>query len=111
MNIAALCEHCNVKEEDVLVAKWTSTPFDPGHYVVLDHNTKSIVFAVRGTFHLRDCLTDLVAHHTPFLEGHAHAVSQRHTPEFSSLMLGFSKSSTKKICNVGAPYNVNISKI
>ncbi len=43
-----------------------------GHYVVLDHASKSIVVAFRGTFHIKDALTDLVATYEPFLDGFAH---------------------------------------
>jgi hypothetical protein len=35
--------------------------FDPGHFIALDHKSKAIVIAFRGTFHIRDCLTDLNA--------------------------------------------------
>lgn len=37
-----------------------------GHYVALDHSTQSVVVAIRGTFHIRDVFTDLVAGYENF---------------------------------------------
>jgi hypothetical protein len=44
-----------------------SIRFDPGHYICLCHERKAIIVAFRGTFHVRDALTDLVASNTPFM--------------------------------------------
>eukprot|EP01113_Clastostelium_recurvatum_P011914 TRINITY_DN1611_c0_g1_i3.p1 TRINITY_DN1611_c0_g1~~TRINITY_DN1611_c0_g1_i3.p1 ORF type:complete len:545 (+),score=130.67 TRINITY_DN1611_c0_g1_i3:80-1714(+) len=71
-NQEALSYHTGVRPDDLLTAKWTSSNFDPGHYVCVDHTTKSIVVSIRGTFHARDTLTDLVATTTPFMGGYAH---------------------------------------
>jgi hypothetical protein len=75
-----LLEHTGIKPEDIVCTKWSSGHFYPGiinsnahglwvtgHYVVLDHSTKAIVVAIRGTFHVKDCLTDLIASYEPFL--------------------------------------------
>jgi len=67
-----LAEHTGVKIEDLILTKWKSTAFDPGHYMTYDHSRGSIVISLRGTFHIKDCLTDLVASNEPFMEGFAH---------------------------------------
>ncbi len=48
------------------------TAFFTGHFMVFDHSRKSVVIAIRGTFHIRDALTDLVACYEPFMDGIAH---------------------------------------
>jgi hypothetical protein len=47
-NVSALCEHCKIAQEDVLVAQWTSTHHDPGHFLALDHARSALVLAIRG---------------------------------------------------------------
>jgi hypothetical protein len=86
-NLTVLCDHTGIKPDDVLDACWTSSDYHPGHYVAVDHSTEAIVVVclvlisesarrraanahlhaqgIRGTFHLKDALTDLVAHSTP----------------------------------------------
>jgi len=71
-NLRVLCEHTGIQQSDVILAKWTSTNFRPGHYVALDHEKQAIVIAIRGTFHARDCLVDLVAVNQPYLDGSVH---------------------------------------
>jgi len=71
-NMKVLLEHTNIQLEDVICTKWSSEHFHPGHYVVLDHATNAIVVAIRGTFHIKDCLTDLIASYEPFMGGYAH---------------------------------------
>jgi hypothetical protein len=51
---------------------WTSSGFHPAHYLAVDHRSESIVLAIRGTFHIKDALTDLVALPVDFQEGKAH---------------------------------------
>lgn len=45
----------------------------PAHIVFVDHLTRSVVVAVRGTASLSDALTDMVCNEVPFLGGTAHA--------------------------------------
>lgn len=71
-NREALSFHTGIRADDILTTQWTSTNFDPGHYISLDHAGKKIVVAFRGTFHARDTLTDLVATTAPFMGGYAH---------------------------------------
>lgn len=61
-----------IKEEDLITTQWDSQDFNPGHYMAYDHSRKNVVIAIRGTFHLRDALTDLVASYEPFEDGYAH---------------------------------------
>eukprot|EP01113_Clastostelium_recurvatum_P018954 TRINITY_DN2233_c0_g1_i2.p1 TRINITY_DN2233_c0_g1~~TRINITY_DN2233_c0_g1_i2.p1 ORF type:complete len:697 (-),score=160.26 TRINITY_DN2233_c0_g1_i2:176-2266(-) len=72
-NLKVLCEHTGLTQEDVLVTNWTSSNFHPGHYIAMDHARGAVVLAVRGTFHARDALVDLVAQSHPYLDGHVHA--------------------------------------
>lgn len=61
-----------IREEDIITMQWASTDFNPGHYMAYDHSRKNVVIAIRGTFHIKDALTDLVASYEPFEEGTAH---------------------------------------
>ena len=72
MNNRALCEHTGIQEEDIVTTKWTSSDYHPAHYIAIDHSTLSIVIAIRGSFHVKDALVDLVAAATPFQGGYAH---------------------------------------
>jgi hypothetical protein len=38
----------------------------------LDHSSKAIVVAIRGTFNAKDALTDLVARYEPYKGGKVH---------------------------------------
>eukprot|EP01116_Phalansterium_solitarium_P023740 TRINITY_DN8471_c0_g1_i1.p1 TRINITY_DN8471_c0_g1~~TRINITY_DN8471_c0_g1_i1.p1 ORF type:complete len:550 (+),score=46.18 TRINITY_DN8471_c0_g1_i1:118-1767(+) len=72
-NLKILLEHTGVRPEDVLYTRWTSgSTFQPGHYMLLDHTSRNVVVAVRGTFHVRDALADLVGIYEPFKGGYAH---------------------------------------
>jgi len=66
-------ELTGIKEEDIVLTKWRSGHFAPGHFIVIDHSEKAVILTIRGTFHAKDCLTDLVANYEPFLGGCAHA--------------------------------------
>eukprot|EP00012_Vannella_robusta_P001346 CAMPEP_0206184206 /NCGR_PEP_ID=MMETSP0166-20121206/1085_1 /ASSEMBLY_ACC=CAM_ASM_000260 /TAXON_ID=95228 /ORGANISM="Vannella robusta, Strain DIVA3 518/3/11/1/6" /LENGTH=220 /DNA_ID=CAMNT_0053599187 /DNA_START=119 /DNA_END=778 /DNA_ORIENTATION=+ len=72
MNNKALCDHTGIAEEDIITTKWTSSDYHPAHYIALDHSTKSIIIAIRGSFHVKDALVDLVAAASPFQGGYAH---------------------------------------
>ncbi|ELR14039.1 lipase [Acanthamoeba castellanii str. Neff] len=61
-----------IDEADLITTQWDSKDFNPGHYMAYDHSRKTVVIAIRGTFHLRDALTDLVASYEPFEDGVAH---------------------------------------
>jgi hypothetical protein len=62
-------------EEDLLYT-WFSDDFDSDHCpkfaVLLDHNTRSVVLALRGTLSLHDVIIDIVCDDAEFLDGHAH---------------------------------------
>ena len=96
-----------VSYEDILVEHFTDD-YDGGHcpkfLLFLDHETSSLVLAIRGTFSLKDAILDAVAEDVPFLNGWAHQgilsgaelilskVSERMTevfarPEFSNYSL------------------------
>lgn len=65
--IQVLIEHTGISKEDIIQERWvTLNTFSPGHYMVVNHERKSIVLTFRGTFDVRDAFTDLVAHYVPF---------------------------------------------
>jgi hypothetical protein len=66
-NMDCLLKHTGLKEEDILAVSWTSDNFNPGHYVALNHASKDIILAIRGTFHVHDALTDLTGRNEPFM--------------------------------------------
>jgi hypothetical protein len=71
----AIAAHTNVDPKDILVAD-----VQPGesteylrHMVVVDHNKRSVVLAIRGTFSMTGMLVDLAAFSDDFCGGQAHA--------------------------------------
>eukprot|EP01119_Soliformovum_irregulare_P019635 TRINITY_DN6267_c0_g1_i2.p1 TRINITY_DN6267_c0_g1~~TRINITY_DN6267_c0_g1_i2.p1 ORF type:complete len:451 (+),score=131.58 TRINITY_DN6267_c0_g1_i2:692-2044(+) len=73
INRRILVEHTSIGDGDIIQERWTTNnTFSPGHYIAVDHSTKSVVLAIRGTFHIKDALTDLVAKYEPFKGGKAH---------------------------------------
>jgi len=71
-NIKVLLEYTGIKREDIIDVSWSSKHFSPGHVLVIDHSTRSVVLAIRGTFNTKDTLTDLVGSYSPFKGGQAH---------------------------------------
>ncbi|KAH3760455.1 G-protein-coupled receptor family 3 protein 5 [Pelomyxa schiedti] len=61
LSLKALSEHTGIPPEAVLHTQWTSTLFNPGHYLAVDVARRTIVVAFRGTFHVKDAITDLNA--------------------------------------------------
>eukprot|EP01012_Entosiphon_sulcatum_P059870 TRINITY_DN84504_c0_g1_i1.p1 TRINITY_DN84504_c0_g1~~TRINITY_DN84504_c0_g1_i1.p1 ORF type:complete len:684 (+),score=76.07 TRINITY_DN84504_c0_g1_i1:26-2053(+) len=60
-NVAALKRFSGVSDDDLLYVSLRNSLFEPAHYVAVDHPTKAIVLAIRGTMSLRDTMTDLTA--------------------------------------------------
>ena len=42
-NLTVLCDHCSIKPEDVIDVCWTSSDYNPGHYLAIDHATEAVV--------------------------------------------------------------------
>lgn len=78
-------------------AEWHPMPFSPAALVALDHASRWVVLAVRGTLSGPDTITDACAHSAPFLGGTAHAgfalsawqVVQRHVPAVAAALAAF----------------------
>lgn len=71
-----VASHCRVPASDVWhVAEMRGEAVDcPRFAVAVDHHTRSVVLAIRGTASISDGLVhDLVCKPEPFLGGHAHA--------------------------------------
>jgi len=64
-----ICKHTGIEDKDVLTVSWVSEYFRPGYFIAMDHSHRAIVLVVRGTFHIRDAFTDLVAHSDKFKGG------------------------------------------
>eukprot|EP01132_Coremiostelium_polycephalum_P004681 gene4681-5847_t len=60
-NIKIIERHIGIKKKDIIVSKWYSSRYSPGHYLVVEKDTKSIVLVIRGTFNHFDVISDLVA--------------------------------------------------
>jgi hypothetical protein len=58
-NLQALLRQTGIDADDVILAEWESKAHRPAYFVVRDHNHKSIVLCVRGTWSPQDLLTDL----------------------------------------------------
>ena len=73
-NLAA--KSLGVSSEDLLLEHFTDDAADGGHcpkfLLFVDHQTSSLVLAIRGTFSLKDAVLDAVAEEAPFLQGWAH---------------------------------------
>ena len=67
----------NLNIEDILLTNFKeSSPDDDDHcprfMLFLDHSTRSVVLAVRGTFSITDVIIDVVCDDEEFLDGYAH---------------------------------------
>jgi pimeloyl-ACP methyl ester carboxylesterase len=75
-SLESLLKHTRIAPEDVLEVNWKSEPFSPGHYVAYDRELRSVVVSIRGTWGVKDSVTDLVAFGMPFafagVEGFVH---------------------------------------
>jgi sn1-specific diacylglycerol lipase len=65
---AALQLETQVKSQDIVYASFKNTVYRPAFCVVLDHDRKEVVVAIRGTLSLEDCLTDAIAYGKPMDE-------------------------------------------
>merc|ERR1712106_527540 len=63
-----------VKQEEVLYTWFKDDDEDhcPKFIVLADHDSMSIVLAVRGTFSIKDVILDMVCKETPYLDGFTH---------------------------------------
>ncbi|DAZ93424.1 TPA: hypothetical protein N0F65_000075 [Lagenidium giganteum] len=58
----ALQLETNVRSQDIVYASFHNSVYRPAFCVVLDHQRKEVVIAIRGTLSLEDCLTDAIAY-------------------------------------------------
>ena len=63
-------------ESDSILMVWFTDQEEDGHcpkfLLFLDHEAKSLVLAIRGTFCIKDAVLDAVCEEVPFLDGFAH---------------------------------------
>jgi len=71
----AIAEDLGIPADSILMVHFTDEE-DGGHcpkfILFLDHEIKTIVLAIRGTFSFKDAIMDVVCADEPFLEGKAH---------------------------------------
>ncbi|EGG22406.1 hypothetical protein DFA_04525 [Cavenderia fasciculata] len=72
LNTKVIIKHLGIDKKDIIATKWFSSKYSPGHYVAIDHKTKSVVLAIRGTFNHFDVITDLVCTSSNYSGGGAH---------------------------------------
>lgn len=58
----ALQLETGVHSDDIVYASFHNSVYKPAFCVVLDHEKKEVVIAIRGTLSLEDCLTDAIAY-------------------------------------------------
>ena len=76
LSLPSISKSLGVPEQDIVLVHFSDLP-DQGHCpkfaLFLDHPTRSLVLAVRGTFSLKDVVLDIVCEEAAFLNGHAHS--------------------------------------
>lgn len=60
-NNTALHVVAGLEDDDILLTSFQNDLLLPAFYVAVDRQSKSVIFAVRGTMSLQDCVTDVVA--------------------------------------------------
>ena len=69
-------DELGIVDKDDVLFKWFEDKGEDAHcpkfILFLDHKSKSVVLAVRGTFSLADAVIDMVADEETFLDGFAH---------------------------------------
>lgn len=58
----ALQLETKIKSDDIVYASFRNSVYQPAFAVMLDHERKEVVIAIRGTLSLEDCLTDAIAY-------------------------------------------------
>uniref|UniRef100_K3X025 sn-1-specific diacylglycerol lipase n=1 Tax=Globisporangium ultimum (strain ATCC 200006 / CBS 805.95 / DAOM BR144) TaxID=431595 RepID=K3X025_GLOUD len=58
----ALQLETGVHAQDIVYASFRNSVYKPAFCIVLDHQRKEVVIAIRGTLSLEDCLTDAIAY-------------------------------------------------
>lgn len=57
---------------DLIHSFWGRRGFYPGNFVVVDHDTKMVIWGIRATLCPEDVVVDVMADPMPFLGGYAH---------------------------------------
>ncbi|KAG1693584.1 hypothetical protein DVH05_023350 [Phytophthora capsici] len=58
----ALQLETKIRSDDIVYASFKNSVYQPAFAVMLDHERKEVVIAIRGTLSLEDCLTDAIAY-------------------------------------------------
>jgi hypothetical protein len=66
------CCHCPEQESDILFFYTQVHKLQPGFYIAVNHEAKTLMWVIRGTHDIHDLLTDLCGVATPIPGGAAH---------------------------------------
>ena len=75
LTMAAIARQMNITEDAIQFVHVTDHDHEahcPKFLMFLDHEMKSVVLAIRGTFSVKDVILDIVCDEVPFLAGFAH---------------------------------------
>ncbi|CAM9393825.1 unnamed protein product [Choristocarpus tenellus] len=74
LNHWCISRHSGITEEDLIKANYGEQRdlHIPGYFIAVDKTTSSIVLSIRGTFSMKDIITDLVCDSADFLGGKGH---------------------------------------
>ena len=68
-----IAKEMGIDPEDILLTKFEDDDvLCPKFILLLDHEVKSVILAIRGTYCLKDIVIDMVCDETPYLNGFAH---------------------------------------
>eukprot|EP00929_Paragymnodinium_shiwhaense_P010007 TRINITY_DN11448_c0_g1_i2.p1 TRINITY_DN11448_c0_g1~~TRINITY_DN11448_c0_g1_i2.p1 ORF type:complete len:368 (+),score=34.04 TRINITY_DN11448_c0_g1_i2:409-1512(+) len=76
-DLEAAAQCAGVPKTDILLAEWRGELHHPGYFLAIDHQSKSLVLALRGSLFPQDGVTDLTCMPREFSfqgqKGHAHS--------------------------------------
>ena len=85
----AIAEKMNIPEDDLIlenICEAEEENYCPKFVFLIDHESRKLILAVRGTKSIGDCLLDMVCDDSPFLTGHAHSGILRGARELWTLV-------------------------
>lgn len=85
----AIAEKMNILEGDIIlenICEAGEENYCPKFVFLIDHKSRKLILAVRGTKSFGDCLLDMVCDDSPFLTGHAHSGILRGARELWTLV-------------------------
>ncbi|XP_063714247.1 uncharacterized protein LOC134842030 isoform X3 [Symsagittifera roscoffensis] len=69
-NSRTVINRAGISREDLIAISFQNTIHETPFYVCMDHESKNVIVAIRGTQSLADCLTDMIIHPEPIAWGY-----------------------------------------